>query len=157
MESTPIEAWKKVWREGCAPILDDSQLAALRAGLATNDEHMLQGATTIPPPLSSVTDWPVEQACLLGYCFAACNGGFAVDYATKTTNPEAVTVGETEEFFVRMCYEIDTRLGEPAGCRFLLNWWDESPRAEVFSQLLAEVDLELERRGEMRLQEAGGR
>jgi hypothetical protein len=50
------------------------------------------------------------------------------------------TVAEVEEAFARACFEMDTRLGEPAGCRFLLNQYDEWPRAEMIANLLPEVE-----------------
>jgi hypothetical protein len=59
------------------------------------------------------------------------------------------TVAEVEEFFARICFETDQALGEPAACRWFLNWFDETPRAEVRAQLLAEVNRTLgERRGQ---------
>ena len=111
-------------------------LEALRQGLAKDDGRLLQGATTTPPPLQCVQDWPVEAACALGYC------GWVGDGLE--------TVAEVEEFFARMCFEIDQRLGEPAGCRWFLNWFDETPRDEMRAQLLAEVErgLALRRRRE---------
>lgn len=51
-----------------------------------------------------------------------------------------------EEYFARMCFEIDQRLGEPAGCRWFLNWYDETPRDEMIRLLLAEVNRSLTRR-----------
>jgi hypothetical protein len=50
------------------------------------------------------------------------------------------TVAEVEEFFARVCFEADQRLGEPAACRWFLNWYDEAPRAEMRRLLLAEVN-----------------
>ena len=38
-----------------------------------------------------------------------------------------------------MCYEVDQSMGEPAGCRWLLNWWDETPRPEAFRAAAALV------------------
>ena len=102
--------------------------------LATDDGRLLQGATTTPPPLACVQDWPVEGACALGYC------GWVGDGLE--------TVGEVEEFFARMCFEIDQRLGEPAGCRWFLNWFDETPRDEMRELLLVEVERALELRRE---------
>jgi hypothetical protein len=32
------------------------------------------------------------------------------------------TVAEVEEFFARVCFEADQVLGEPAACRWFLNW-----------------------------------
>jgi hypothetical protein len=53
------------------------------------------------------------------------------------------TVAEVEEFFARACFETDQRLGEPAACRWFLNWYDETPREEMRRQLLAEVNRSL--------------
>jgi len=120
-----MESWRKVWREGMAPQLSPEALEALRRALLSDDARLLQGATTTPPPLQCVQDWPVEAACALGYC------GWQGDGLE--------TVAEVEEFFARMCFEIDQRLGEPAACRWFLNWFDETPRDEMREQLLAEV------------------
>jgi hypothetical protein len=121
-----MESWRKVWREGLVPLLSTSGLEVLRRGLADDDARLLQGATTTPPPLQCVQDWPVEAACALGYCGWLGEG--------------LETVAEVEEFFARMCFEIDQRLGEPAGCRWFLNWFDETPRDEMRRELLAEVN-----------------
>jgi hypothetical protein len=120
-----MESWRKVWREGLAPLLSTEGLEALRGGLANDDPRLIQGATTTPPPLQCVQEWPVEAACGLGYCGWQGEG--------------LETVAEVEEFFARMCFEIDQRLGEPAACRWFLNWFDETPRDEMRRQLLAEV------------------
>jgi hypothetical protein len=50
------------------------------------------------------------------------------------------TVAEVEEFFARSCFQADQRLGEPAGCRRFLNWYDDTPRDEMRKELLAEID-----------------
>lgn len=127
-----MESWKKVWHEAAAPLLSDNSLEALRGALQSDDARLIQGATTTPPPLQCVQDWPVEAACLFGFCGWQ---GEALD-----------TVAEVEEFFARMCFEIDSRLGEPAGCRWLLNWFDETPRDEMRRLLLKEVELTLAER-----------
>lgn len=100
--------------------------------LANDDPRLLQGATSSPPPLSCVQDWPVEGACALGFC------GWQGDGLE--------TVGEIEEYFARMCFEIDQRVGEPAGCRFFLNFWDETPREELRRLMTPEVKLALNER-----------
>ncbi len=127
-----MENWRRVWREGVAPLLSDDGLAALKAALEKDDGRLLQGATTSPPPLQCVRDWPVEAACALGYC------GWVGDGLE--------TVAEVEEYFARMCFEIDQRLGEPAACRYALNWFDETPRDEMRRELLPEVVKTLEER-----------
>jgi hypothetical protein len=120
-----METWRKVWREGVSPLLSTHSLEALQRALANDDPRLLQGATTTPPPLQCVHDWPVEAACVVGYCGWQGEG--------------LESVAEVEEFFARMCFEIDRRLGEPAGCRWFLNWFDETPRADMLRRLLVEV------------------
>src|SRR5437868_13610401 len=119
-----MESWRNVWRKGVVPLLSTESLEALRQALVNDDPRLLQGATTTPPPLQCVQDWPVEAACALGYC------GWQGDGLE--------TVAEVEEFFARMCFEIDQQLGEPAACRWFLNWFDETPRDEMRRELLAE-------------------
>jgi hypothetical protein len=127
-----MESWRKVWRDGLAPHLSTPGLEALRRALIGDDSRLLQGATTTPPPLQCVQDWPVEAACVLGYC------GWQGDGLE--------TVAEVEGFFARLCFEADQALGEPAACRWFLNWFDEAPRQEMRRQLLAEVNRSLEQR-----------
>src|SRR5262249_35426452 len=127
-----MESWKHVWRNGVAPLLSTMSLEVLRKALVADDSRLLQGATTSPPPLQCVQDWPVEGACGLGYC------GWQGDGLE--------TVGEVEEFFARMCFEIDQRMGEPAACRWFLNWFDDTPREQMRSELLGEVQRVLAQR-----------
>jgi hypothetical protein len=127
-----MESWRKVWREGFVPVLTTKGLEALRSALVTDDERLSQGSTTTPPPLMCVQEWPVEGACALGYC------GWQGDGLH--------TVGAVEEFFATVCFEADVRLGEPAACRYFLNWYDDTDRAEMRSELLDEVNLALANR-----------
>ncbi len=62
---------------------------------------------------------------MIGYC------GWVGDGLT--------TVAEVEEFFARTCYEVDQRLGEPAGVRWLLNWYDDTHRDTMRKELIYEV------------------
>lgn len=133
-----MEKWQKVWREGVVPSLSVDQLKALRRALADDDPRLIQGATTSPPPLQCVQDWPVEAACALSYC------GWQGD--------QLETVAEVEEFFARICFEVDQRLyigsrrfGESAACRWFLNWYDNTPRGEMRRLLLSEVEATLEK------------
>lgn len=129
-----MTSWQYVWRKGVEPGLSDAALFALRAGLTNNDRGIIQGATTSPPPLECVRDWPVEGACMIGFC-----GWFGEGLET---------VAEVEAFFCGVCVETDLRLDEPAACRWLLNWFDDTPRLEMIRELLAEVNLAIERRSE---------
>jgi hypothetical protein len=127
-----MESWRLVWRDGFAPVLSTTGLESLRDALRGDDPRLTQGSTTTPPPLMCVQDWPVEAACALGFC------GWQGDALE--------TVGQVEEFFARACCEADLRLGEPAACRWFLNWFDDTPRDEMRRQLLAEVELALKAR-----------
>lgn len=133
-----MEMWRKVWHEGLAPSISNEGLEALKVALASDDERLLQGATTVPPPF--VQDWPVEAACALGFC------GWT-EIEKSLNEDEFVTVAEVESYFARLCFVCDQIIGEPAACRYFLNWWDESPRDEVLRELGREVEKELERRG----------
>lgn len=129
-----MESWRTVWREGFAPILSDKALAELADALRCDDKRLLQGQTTAPPPLMCVHDWENEGGCMLGYA------GWKGEGLT--------TVGEVEQFFARKCHEADVRLGEAAGCRWFLNWFDDTPRGEMRAELLPEVEREIARRAE---------
>jgi hypothetical protein len=124
--------WRKVWREGFAPLMPTEVLIPLRDALRADDPRLVQGSTTTPPPLTCVQDWPVEAACAIGYV------------AWRGDNLD--TVGDVEERFGRYCFDADQRLGEAAACRYFLQWFDDAPRPEVLADLAAEVQYELERR-----------
>ncbi len=124
-----LEQWRKVWRKGFAPVINTSALNAVREALIGDDPRLIQGGTTTPPPLMCVQDWPVEAACALGFC--------------GWQGEDLTTVGEVEEYFARLCFEADQRLGEPAACRWFLNWFDDTPRDTMRKELLSEVDLVL--------------
>lgn len=127
-----MDTWRKVWREGIAPQLSTKGLEALRRALVTDDPRLLQGVTTTPPPLQCMQEWPVEAACVVGFC------GWQGD--------DLETVGEVEEFFAQVCFAADQCLGEPAACRWFLNWFDDTPRAEMRRLLLGEVHRALTQR-----------
>jgi hypothetical protein len=128
-----MTTWQRVWRDGFAPVISRSGLLALRKALKHDDRRIAQGATTTPPTIANICDCPVEAACALGYCGWQVEGG-------------CETVGQVEEYFERICFEADQRLGEPAGCRWFLNWYDETPRPDMIRSLLDEVELELQTR-----------
>ena len=125
-------SWQWVWRTGFAPVLSTAGLEALAEALRVDDPRLSQGSTTTPPPLMCVQDWPVEAACALGYCGWQGEG--------------LELVGDIGAYFGRVCSAADERLGEVAGCRWFLNWFDDTPRQECFPALLAEVEAELARR-----------
>ena len=123
-----MESWRTVWRQGIVPQLSPDDLATLRLALLDDDEHLLQGATTSPPPLSCVQNWPVEACCILGF------SGWKIGLQT---------VAAVEEYFANVCFEADRLLNEPAAVRWFLGWYDETPRDTMRRELLEEVDLAL--------------
>lgn len=127
-----MESWRHVWREGFAKVLSDKAVLALHYMAKTDDSRLIQGATTSPPPLMCVQDWPCEAGCLIAV------GGWMGESVT--------TVGEVELYFARMCYDADQVLGEPAACRWLLNWFDDTPRGQLLPELTLEMELEINRR-----------
>jgi hypothetical protein len=134
-EVPKIESWRDTWRKGFAPLMTAAELTALRGALADDDPRLTQGSTTSPPPLMCVQDWVAEAACFLGYCGALRHGGWG-----------EATVGECEAEFARLCFDADQRIGEPAACRWYLNWFDDTPRDEMRREMVAEIDSELSRR-----------
>lgn len=125
-----MESWRRVWREGIAPLLSTKSLEALRRGLESNSPCILQGVTSQPPSLTYYANEKVEACCALSYCGWQGEG--------------LETVAEVEEFFARMCYEIDQRMGEPAAVRYFLGWFDEQPRDIVFKALIEECQKALD-------------
>ena len=124
-----MESWRTVWRDGFAKVLSRKGKEALLAGLKADDQKLVQGSTTTPPPLMCVEDWPCEGACALGFCGWRGEG--------------LETVGQVSEFFAKACWEADQILGEPAACRWFLNWFDDTPRDEMRRELIAEIEREL--------------
>lgn len=131
MDTLREAPWVDVFRDGLCPLLDDRHLAALADALECNDPRLIQGYTTDPCPWQGAQDFPAEGACLIGFCA----------FADGLTTVQAV-----QDYFAESCYRIDMAMGEPAACRWLLNWFDNASRDEMRAALLAEVRFEQERR-----------
>lgn len=123
-----METWRATWRKGFAPFLPTEGLKRLASSLLNHGDNLLRGATTSPPPLQCVQDWPVEAACPVGTCYWS----------------DGATVDEVQQAFAQACYKADVMMGESAACRFFLNAWDEGDISS--DALLDEVMLEIERR-----------
>lgn len=110
---------------------DPKAVRALRDALYADSSVLVQGSTTVPPPLACVVEWPCQGTCLLGYL------GWEDPYLRPGS---AYTVEAVEQRFAEMCFKIDQELGEPAACRWLLNWWDDTPRPDALKGALIVVD-----------------
>lgn len=143
--SKSLPPWAYAWHVGIAPLLPTEGLRSLQTALRRDDPKLLQGATTVPPPLQATDEWNVEKGDPIVWCFWM--GGDEGDNAVEKTPLDILTtVGDCEEAFTRICYEVNRLLGEPAGCRHFLNWWDETPREEAFRLMLDEVSITLDMR-----------
>ncbi len=121
------EPWLRVFVDGFAPNMTDDELLALRGGLERDDPRILQGATTTPPPLLCVHDWPCECACPIGY--------------TTLATIDGATVGQVENVFANLCFMCNASLpSEPNACRFFLNWVDVTPRPEMRASLVEAIE-----------------
>lgn len=121
-----MESWRIVWRNGFAKVLPLDGLVSLAEALRVDDQRLSQGSTTTPPPLMCVQDWPCEGADAIGW--------------TKYKGDTQVSVGDVTAHFGAMCIDADAALGEPAACRWFLNWFDDTPRDEMRRELLPEVE-----------------
>ncbi len=127
-----MESWRKAWRYGLAEQFSTPDLESLRRALIEDDERLLQSATGSPPPLQCMLECAVEAACAVTFTAWRVDG--------------LITIGEVENYFAEVCAEVNRHLGEPAGCRWFLNAYDDTPRESMRVQLLAEVQRTLKQR-----------
>src|SRR5262245_3773226 len=125
--------WRKVWR-AFAGHMSRAGLEALQTALETDDPRLIQGWTMKPAPLVCFATCEVEAACAVSLAGWRGDG--------------LLTVSEVDEFFARMCFTVDEYLGESAGCRWFLNWYDETPREVMRQELLREVRYALGQRSD---------
>ncbi len=130
--STMPEAARKVWREGILPNISTEGLQALRLALLKDDKALIQGATTNPPAFQSFLECPVHGCCLI--CYTGWKG-LGLD-----------TIADVEDYFSGLCHAAEERLGEPAVTRYLMSWYDETPREQMLATMLAEVHANLAER-----------
>lgn len=133
-----MEQWRNTWRNGFVPAFQEllggntyKALVALQEACLTDDPRLIQGSTSDPTPVVSVFDWPVTGACAAGYC------GWMGEAGCES-------VENVLHWFGRVCYAADKHLGEPAGVRHFLKWFDETPRLEMLGELAAELQLNME-------------
>jgi hypothetical protein len=126
--TTVLAAWQRAFR-AFLPSLPTAGLEALARALVDDDEALLQGATSFPPPLQVARDMPVCAACAVALALWKGHG--------------YTTVGEVEEAFALACVGAGEALGEPSAVRYFLNWYDDADRSVMRRELLAEVNMAL--------------
>jgi hypothetical protein len=113
-----------VFKSGFAKVLSPAALASLREACRADDPRLTTGRTVFP--------WDtVDNAALLAEC------GCPVAFCGMAGG---ATVGDAAAFFAKACFDADQELGEVAGCRFFLNWVDDTPRPEMLSTLAGWID-----------------
>jgi hypothetical protein len=121
-----VTDWREVWRLGIAPELSLDCLWALERGLDTDDPELIQGGIVLPVQM----DWgdlPVEASCPIGYAGWKGNA--------------IVTVEGVETFFKRVIDGANRRMADPQAAYWFATWVDDTPRADMRRELLAEVRL----------------
>lgn len=127
-----FDAARKVLIEGFFPAVPTDRLRGLLFLVLNDDPRLIQGSTCFPPPLMATEGENVESVDPVAF--------LSVD------NALTLTVGEVEEAFAKACFDMDSRLGEPAACRWLLNATDDYSRKEVWDFWATELQKELHSR-----------
>lgn len=120
-----MKMWRKVFINGIAPSISNSGLVQLIKELAMEPSSLIQRETVFPEPIAPNMDRPVEAACAIGFCGWKGEG--------------CETVAEVIEYFSRVCYETDQRLCEEAGCRWFINWFDDTDMEIVREELTSAI------------------
>lgn len=132
---------RHVLRHALMPLLPTAGLTALAAALARGDDAVTQGpvpcryGTRAEPrfPTDSTRHWEPSAADPVAFC--------------GWKSGAAATMGECEDYQLRLLFEAEKAYGEWGALRHWLGWWADAPREEAFAEMLAEVALELGRRG----------
>lgn len=127
-----MESWRLVLTQGFFPSWSTEALEAALVLLETDSAKLTQGSTTTPLPLMCVQDWVVEAADIVTFC--------------ATPNIFDGTVGTAEEGFAKAVFDSDSRLGEQGASRWFLNAYDNTPRREMWANLIEEFKAEIARR-----------
>lgn len=135
-----MEPWRTTWRSGFLPafrgLLDPAALSAglnaLAVALYNDAPELVQGSTSVPPPLLSCEDMPTEGADAVAFVGWKA-GRLARDAEGKTR------VREVEKFFAESCALCNGQLPGDAACRAFLAWFDTTPRDLMRAELLAEL------------------
>jgi hypothetical protein len=130
-EHQPIEAWRKIWREGLVPQLSTDGLQGLLDALKRNDSRIITGATTEPPAFSAASNLPIERCDPIIWAMLDGHG------------PAACTVGLMDEAFARLAIRCSELCGMPRAIGTLLCWIDDQDRETWRTELMREIHLAL--------------
>ena len=120
-----MESWRHTWRMGFAPQMSRDELLTLFTALDARDPAICQGAVVREPymlPCQEMHVWTLDP----------------VIYSAWITG-DIKTVGEALDLFARRCEECDRLLGEPAGCLWFINWWDDTDITIARRKLAREI------------------
>ena len=117
------------WQEGIQPSISSTALRSLLEALERDDERLLQGASTSPPPLYPCDSWPCEASCPV--CWLLWEGS------------QEMSVKEVCEFLGNIASHCEDALQEVGAIRHFMNWWDENPRELVRAKLSAWIAADL--------------
>lgn len=130
MNTETLQPWQAAWRTLAAE-LPTRGLQALAEALRTDDPALVQGKTV----LMKLTDGTLFFPCMVEPVrHEPCAGGCAAGYAIWKGGEVAPTVGEVYSEFASL-----TVRNDPAA-RSFVGWFDATPRPEMRTRLLPEVE-----------------
>lgn len=130
-----MQRWKDGWRKGFEPILSNEGLEALRIALLSDDKRLIQGGTTKPQFIAcDKNDQSIEGACAIGFCGWQGHG--------------LQTIRDVKKYFSECCRKVQSKSETCWGS--FIGWFDDTPREEMRTKLLAEVELALEKRKQVK-------
>jgi hypothetical protein len=127
-----VERWRRVWRQGLVLQFTTLDLGALRAALASDDQRLIQGSTTVPSlaeedQQAGVRCGPktlASKACLIGLC--GMNRGLR-------------TIGDVSDFYQEVYDTADADVDFQA----FISWFDNASRERMRTAMLEEIDREI--------------
>lgn len=129
--------WQVVLRRGLFPQLTTADLKTLAVAVEEDDGRLIQKWSVVPNGPGSFTKY-AECGCLISYVGIFSRG--------------IELVMDVQGWFGRVCSEVDNFFDGGSGeVRYLLNWWDDTDRAEALAALGAEVRAELKRRKRLKI------
>lgn len=138
-----MEQWRRYFRHGIAPLVENAQLEYVLGILKSDSEKMCQGDTVILRKViaeSGLTyyhgDLPPVSGCFVSLIHMS---------------DEKLTANEVDAKFGPFLCRVGLNHGLSS---HFINWFDDSPREEVRRELIAEIELVLDARNPKRSEPA---